>query len=57
MFRKESRITERRYVLFGFRDDGLRVLRFWNDDALRELDAVRDTIIAYVRDVNLQPWR
>jgi len=36
---------------------GFRVLRFWNDDVLRELDAVCDTIIAYVRDVNLQPWR
>lgn len=36
---------------------GFRVLRFWNDEVLRELDAVCDTIIAYVRDVNLQPWR
>ncbi|MHA6642231.1 endonuclease domain-containing protein [Mesorhizobium sp. A623] len=36
---------------------GFRVLRFWNDEALREPDAVCDTIIAYVRDVNLQPWR
>ncbi|RAZ90137.1 hypothetical protein DPM33_15015 [Mesorhizobium hawassense] len=36
---------------------GFRVLRFWNDDVLRELDAVCDTIIAFVRDVSLQPWR
>ena len=33
---------------------GFRVLRFWNDDVL---NGVCDTIIAYVRDVNLQPWR
>ena len=36
---------------------GFRVLRFWNDDVLKDLNAVWDTIIAYVRDVNLQPWR
>jgi very-short-patch-repair endonuclease len=36
---------------------GFRVLRFWNDDVLRELDSVCDTIIAYVRDTSLQPWR
>ncbi|RWM21177.1 MAG: endonuclease domain-containing protein [Mesorhizobium sp.] len=36
---------------------GFRVLRFWNDDVLRDLDAVCDTIIAYVRDESLQPWR
>jgi very-short-patch-repair endonuclease len=36
---------------------GFRVLRFWNDDVLRDLDAVCDTIIAYVRDQSLQPWR
>ena len=36
---------------------GFRVLRFWNDDVLREIDSVCDTIIAYVRDVSLQPWR
>ncbi|TIR17571.1 MAG: endonuclease domain-containing protein [Mesorhizobium sp.] len=36
---------------------GFRVLRFWNDDVLKELDAVCDTIIAYVRDQSLQPWR
>ncbi len=36
---------------------GFRVLRFWNDDVLRDLDGVCDTIIAYVRDRALQPWR
>ncbi|MET0943216.1 MAG: DUF559 domain-containing protein [Mesorhizobium sp.] len=36
---------------------GFRVLRFWNDEVLRELNAVCDTIIAYVRDPSLQPWR
>ncbi|RWK61875.1 endonuclease domain-containing protein [Mesorhizobium sp.] len=36
---------------------GFRVLRFWNDDVLRDLSAVCDTIIAYVRDESLQPWR
>ena len=36
---------------------GFRVLRFWNDDVLRELDSVCDTIIAYARDTTLQPWR
>lgn len=36
---------------------GLRVLRFWNDEVLRELDSVCDTIIAYARDQTLQPWR
>ena len=36
---------------------GFRVLRFWNDDVLKDLNAVCDTIIAYVRDTNLQPWR
>jgi very-short-patch-repair endonuclease len=36
---------------------GFRILRFWNDEVLRELDAVCDTIIAYVRDASLQPWR
>jgi very-short-patch-repair endonuclease len=57
MFRNGSRITERRYALFGFRDDAFRVLRFWNDHVLRELGALYDTIIADVRDVNLKPWR
>ena len=36
---------------------GFRVLRFWNDDVLKDMDSVCDTIIAYVRDVTLQPWR
>jgi very-short-patch-repair endonuclease len=36
---------------------GFRVLRFWNDDVLRDLNAVCDIIIAYVRDESLQPWR
>ncbi|TPN95288.1 DUF559 domain-containing protein [Mesorhizobium sp. B1-1-5] len=36
---------------------GFRVLRFWNDDVLKELGAVCDTIIAYVKDKSLQPWR
>ena len=39
------------------RSRGFRVLRFWNDDVLRDLDGVCGTIIAYVRDVNLLPWR
>ncbi|MCO5164362.1 MAG: endonuclease domain-containing protein [Mesorhizobium sp.] len=36
---------------------GFRVLRFWNEEVLREMDAVCDTIIAFVRDPTLQPWR
>ncbi len=36
---------------------GFRVLRFWNDDVLREMNSVCDTVIAYVRDTSLQPWR
>ena len=36
---------------------GFRVLRFWNDDVLKDLDGVCATIIAYVRDESLQPWR
>ncbi|MFK0691241.1 endonuclease domain-containing protein [Mesorhizobium sp. IMUNJ 23033] len=36
---------------------GFRVLRFWNDDVLKDLNAVCDTIIACVRDMSLQPWR
>jgi very-short-patch-repair endonuclease len=36
---------------------GFRVLRFWNDDVLRDLNSVCDTIIAYARDESLQPWR
>ncbi|MFA6033025.1 MAG: endonuclease domain-containing protein [Myxococcota bacterium] len=37
--------------------EGFRVLRFWNDDVLKDMNAVCDTIIAYVRDKTLQPWR
>ena len=36
---------------------GFRVLRFWNDDVLKDLNGVCDTIIAFVRDAALQPWR
>jgi very-short-patch-repair endonuclease len=36
---------------------GFRILRFWNDDVLKDIDGVCDTIIAYVRDASLQPWR
>jgi very-short-patch-repair endonuclease len=36
---------------------GFRVLRFWNDEVVREVDAVCDTIIRHVRDRTLQPWR
>ncbi|MCA0035334.1 endonuclease domain-containing protein [Mesorhizobium sp. B263B2A] len=36
---------------------GFRILRFWNDDVLRDMNAVCDTIIAYARDKSLQPWR
>ncbi|MDI6027100.1 DUF559 domain-containing protein [Corticibacterium sp. UT-5YL-CI-8] len=36
---------------------GFRVLRFWNDEVLREMNSVCDTILAFVRDRNLQPWR
>jgi very-short-patch-repair endonuclease len=36
---------------------GFRVLRFWNDEVLRDIDGVCDTIIDYVRDESLQPWR
>ena len=31
---------------------GFQVLRFWNDDVLRDLDAVCDTIVACARDVD-----
>ena len=40
-----------------FKAKGYRVLRFWNDEVLREIDAVCATIIAFVRDPSLQPWR
>lgn len=36
---------------------GFRVLRFWNDDVLKDMNAVCDTIIAYVQDTSLLPWR
>ena len=37
---------------------GFRVLRFWNDDVMRDLDSVCATIIAYARDRSLrQDWR
>ena len=36
---------------------GFRVRRFWNDYVLRDMDNVCTTIIAYVRDVDLKPWR
>jgi very-short-patch-repair endonuclease len=39
------------------RKRGFRVLRFWNDDVVRDLSAVCDTVIAYVNDHSLQPWR
>ncbi|RAZ75109.1 endonuclease domain-containing protein [Mesorhizobium atlanticum] len=51
----ESRHDQERDAALKAR--GFRVLRFWNDDVLKELDAVCDTIIAYVRDESLQPWR
>lgn len=36
---------------------GFRVLRFWNDEVLREIGPVCDMIVAYLRDRNLKPWR
>ena len=39
------------------KERGFRILRFWNDEVLRELDAVCATIIAFVRDPKAQPWR
>ncbi len=36
---------------------GFRILRFWNDEVLRELNSVCETIIAFVRDKDLEPWR
>ena len=36
---------------------GFRVLRFWNHDVFNDMDGVCETIIAYVRDQSLQPWR
>jgi very-short-patch-repair endonuclease len=49
-------VSDQRRTAF-FNGLGLRVLRFWNDEVLHEMNAVCDTIIAYVRDQNLQPWR
>jgi len=51
----DSTSDQRRTVFFN--SLGLRVLRFWNDEVLHEMNAVCDTIIAYVRDTSLQPWR
>ena len=39
------------------RAHGFRVLRFWNDDVMRDLDSVCDTIVGYARDGSLQPDR
>lgn len=39
------------------RAQGFRVLRFWNDEVLREMNAVCDTVIAFARDKTLEPWR
>ncbi|AKI02396.1 hypothetical protein IMCC20628_03713 [Hoeflea sp. IMCC20628] len=37
---------------------GFRVLRFWNDDVMRDLDSTCATILAFARDVSLrQDWR
>ncbi|WP_339765564.1 endonuclease domain-containing protein [uncultured Hoeflea sp.] len=37
---------------------GFRVLRFWNDDVMRDLDVTCATIIAFARDGSLrQDWR
>ena len=36
---------------------GFRILRFWNDEVLRELDSVCNTIIVFAHDRSLQPWR
>ena len=36
---------------------GFRILRFWNDDVLKDIDGVCNTIIAYVNDPTLEPWR
>jgi len=34
---------------------GFRVLRFWNDDVLKDINGVCDTIITYTQDASLQP--
>lgn len=36
---------------------GFRMLRFWNDDVMRDLDSVCATIIAHARDPALKSWR
>ena len=37
---------------------GFRVLRFWNDDVMHDLEATCATIMAYARDMSLrQDWR
>ena len=37
---------------------GFRVLRFWNDDVMHDLDATCATILAFARDTDLrQDWR
>ncbi|WP_296743043.1 endonuclease domain-containing protein [Mesorhizobium sp.] len=53
--RAESRHDQQRDADLKAR--GFRVLRLWNDDVMKDLSAVCDTIIAYVRDESLQPWR
>ncbi len=37
---------------------GFRVLRFWNDDVMADLDSTCATIMAFARDMSLrQDWR
>lgn len=36
---------------------GFRVLRFWNDEVLKDIDGVCDTVMAYAHDRTLEPWR
>ncbi|CAM5548452.1 putative protein [Mycolicibacterium aubagnense] len=49
--------TQDRQRAMALKALGFRVLRFWNDEVLREMNAVCDTIIAYVADKSLEPWR
>jgi very-short-patch-repair endonuclease len=52
----ESRRDVKRDI--DLNERGFRVLRFWNDDVMRDLDSVCATIIAYTRDTSLrQDWR
>ena len=51
----DSDYDRRRDMALNERD--FRVLRFWNDDVLRDIGSVCDTIIAYARDPSLKPWR